>query len=936
MLRFTPSAEEFASERRGSLERADDRLRPLVVAALESGDWVPVTDEVMAIFHDTAVAEEPDFPPLNPSESEPHPLAMRLLQQLQTSLAETGQTEPGPERDEQVERITKWLSTASINAGTEAAATLGPRDGVGVEWVTMNDEAVRSLHRDVEGQVRPVGETFDVGGFDLHYPGEPVGPPDVWIQCRCVLRPTYLNENAQGSRIVAAAASEEERTTAVIVALPAADSPAHDLGPEETHTTLVFMGEQEGLDLDAIRAEVAGYAPSVSANLVVQPTGRDTLGDDEADVVMLPEEPMTSLRNGLIEMPAIRAGLESTEQFPTYTPHMTLGYPTEDYEDPGERATEPIIYDRLALWVGDERYEFPLGGEGEMAEDTETEPVEATEDDEVENDFDPSDLEPLRIYGVLAPEGVWSGDGRQFAAGALEWRDLPLPLAWIPADWGRHDGAVNVGRIDEVWREDGLVKFNGTMNTTDAADQVIQLVAELMMRGISVDVDSALAAVDDEDENRVVFSSARVSSATMCRIPAFAEAFVALGTWDEAPDAQGVDTPVDEPVEMPEEVQARLLERYGSLAMFGHEYEDPETGEVWTLHKAAADSETFKRGPGWITNPKETSRLHRYWTKGPGAAKIRWGTPNDFYRCRTQLAKYLNPIYLNRTCAEWHHDALGIWPGQHAGGTTTMADDEAGPSVLVASAAMTTIPKAWFDAPDVDGPTPLTISDTGRIFGHIATWGTCHIGIGDACTEAPHSVTDYAYFRTGQIMTDAGPVAVGQISLGGGHADLKYGVRPAIAHYDSTSSAVADVAVGEDEHGIWFAGALRDDLTPAKVRELRAASLSGDWRGIRMPNGTWGQELVAALAVNVPGFPIPRAALSIDAGNQTSLVAAAIVPPREMPLDVEAFASAVVASLQRRERATKAMAALKGVTAEERSRRLVAAMSVIQGSESEG
>src|SRR5690606_18057447 len=36
-------------------------------------------------------------------------------------------------------------------------------------------------------------------------------------------------------------------------------------------------------------------------------------------------------------------------------------------------------------------------------------------------------------------------------------------------------------------------------------------------------------------------------------------------------------------------------------------------------------------------------RLRRYWTRGPGAAKIRWGAPGDFKRCVRQLRKYVGP-----------------------------------------------------------------------------------------------------------------------------------------------------------------------------------------------------------------------------------------------------------------------------------------------------
>ena len=75
-----------------------------------------------------------------------------------------------------------------------------------------------------------------------------------------------------------------------------------------------------------------------------------------------------------------------------------------------------------------------------------------------------------------------------------------------------------------------------------------------------------------------------------------------------------------------------------------------------------------------------------------------------------------------------------------------------------------------------------------------------------------------------------------------------------MAHYDNTGTAAADVCVGEDEHGIWLAGAVRPTATDEQIHMLRASAVSGDWR----PLGR-GMELVAALAVNRPGFPITKA-----------------------------------------------------------------------------
>ena len=87
---------------------------------------------------------------------------------------------------------------------------------------------------------------------------------------------------------------------------------------------------------------------------------------------------------------------------------------------------------------------------------------------------------------------------------------------------------------------------------------------------------------------------------------------------------------------------------------------------------------------------------------------------------------------------------------------------------------------------------------------------------------------------------------------------------------------VAIVASGEDPYGIWVAGVVKPGVSPGRLMELRAAKLSGDWRRI---GGMF--RLVAMLAVNVPGFPVPRLRVGMHNGEQVSLVAAGLVPTLE-------------------------------------------------------
>lgn len=222
----------------------------------------------------------------------------------------------------------------------------------------------------------------------------------------------------------------------------------------------------------------------------------------------------------------------------------------------------------------------------------------------------------------------------------------------------------------------------------------------------------------------------------------------------------------------------------------------------------------------------------------------------------------------------------------------------------VSSAIPVNPPAEWFENPKLSKPTHLTITDDGRVFGHIAAWSTHHIGLPYG-TRPPRSASNYAYFRTGSLRTAEGTdVRVGQISLAGGHAALSADARAAVEHYDNTNSAMCDLAAGEDSHGIWVSGALRPGVSPEKLRAFRASSPSGDWRPI---NGKL--ELVAVCSVNVPGFPVAQA--RVASGAVVALVAAGMVlreAPAAPSVDERALVNSVLAQIELENKAKAAAA----------------------------
>lgn len=186
-------------------------------------------------------------------------------------------------------------------------------------------------------------------------------------------------------------------------------------------------------------------------------------------------------------------------------------------------------------------------------------------------------------------------------------------------------------------------------------------------------------------------------------------------------------------------------------------------------------------------------------------------------------------------------------------------------------------PVEWFADPAFHGPTPLTVTDDGRVFGHIATWNTCHQGFSGRCVRPPKSRSNYAYFNLGELRTAEGDrIAVGQVTLDTRHADLAATRRQAELHYEHTGNAVADVRAGEDKHGVWIVGAVRPETPSSALRRFRGSKISGDWRAV---NG--GLELVGALAVNIPGFPVlrPQARVASATGEVTALITGEVEAP---------------------------------------------------------
>jgi hypothetical protein len=475
---------------------------------------------------------------------------------------------------------------------------------------------------------------------------------------------------------------------------------------------------------------------------------------------------------------------------------------------------------------------------------------------------------------------------------------------------------------------DGLAHASGHFLLTPEADEVTALIAEFGRYGVSIDADEAVAEYGDDDI--LMFSDARISAACIVSIPAFAEAFVSLGAHPILDAAtEDLDEEEKECSDDPEDPNYRedCAEEKEEAPPFKAEDATEFTAGYFDEIENFKDLAPGKTedGPGWLTHPVDTDRLRDYWVRGPGAAKIGWGTPGDFNRCRINVAEYVKPQYLSGYCANRHYDALGFWPGEHhSAEDVQVMNGEPGPAISIVASGGWCAPSEWFDDPKLKKPTSMSFREEGdniEVWGHLAQWDVCHIGMNGVCTVAPHSATDYAYFMLGQVDTDAGPRRVGNLTIDTGHAPLSLRARPAQSHYDDTGTVWADVAVGEDEFGIWYHGWVRPGTSEETLYAAKASGkVSGDWREIVRDSGEL--ELVAGLVVNVEGFQKVKPSVGILAGGQVSLVAAGVVEPEAKSgtitvkyglsdEDKKGIAAAVVAELAAKEARRKQVAALR-------------------------
>lgn len=241
---------------------------------------------------------------------------------------------------------------------------------------------------------------------------------------------------------------------------------------------------------------------------------------------------------------------------------------------------------------------------------------------------------------------------------------------------------------------------------------------------------------------------------------------------------------------------------------------------------------------------------------------------------------------------------------------------------LVAAVGGQVFNAKFFTNPNLTGPTKLTITEDGHIYGHVRLHGTCYqygggAGDGGYCVQPPPSACGYAKYMCHSARLDDGrTIDVGAMTFGDGH-ESRGSLYASKRHYNDVATTAAKIAVGDDEFGVWVSGQVVDAYAD-RAYDLLLSPLSGHWEP-DADNGGY-LELMAVHIVVTPGYNVRGIVASFDdEGRTTSLIITTVPEPQESivaALDPAELDAAIDAALMRRE-----AAALAAKTAAEADRK---------------
>jgi hypothetical protein len=518
--------------------------------------------------------------------------------------------------------------------------------------------------------------------------------------------------------------------------------------------------------------------------------------------------------------------------------------------------------------------------------------------------------------GVLALEGIPTSDGRMITEGGLTWRGLPITLQDQLASQPGHDGAVAAGPITNIFRDGQQIRGEGFFDTGDDGQNARRRMAEGTKQGVSVDLTEVVLDLPEDPEDildilfgdgLLIILSARIGAATLVSIPAFEGARLQIvGDMEDVEPAALVasggampegftmqlvfpidtdffsftanpDTPEQETIEI---VTWSPISMYPEGARPAED--DPEADRMGLLEVDVQDPTPDHSISGFTGLGSETYTMQTT-VEVPIEIEFALNAAGTALEGTPVLAEGWSPsqVFTPERMAElWFGQVDRLMIPETMTSTGTSGDDiereilDHMAEPLVASGGLAP-PPDWFARGEYTQPVPFTIEDPDelgmrQIHGHIARWGSCHIGFSGRCVDVPRGL-DYSSFQGDQVpgvvvCADGSRVKAGPIVMDTVHPSLRAKASDAAAHYADTGSLVAQVRCYEDQYGLQIRGWVMPGVDDAQVARLNAADLSPDWRPRANANG--GRGVVAVLAVPVSGFNLGLVASGGTAGRE--------------------------------------------------------------------
>lgn len=154
--------------------------------------------------------------------------------------------------------------------------------------------------------------------------------------------------------------SHDRRVELVVVALPAEDDQVRKYSSEkEPHLTLLYLGENKYDPAELAHViDYLDHAASMVSPFMLEVDRRGELGDKHADVLFFHKryaKEINEFRGYLLQDELINLAYRSVEQFPQWSPHLTMGFPeTPAKKDDREyNRFSYVRFDRISLWTED-------------------------------------------------------------------------------------------------------------------------------------------------------------------------------------------------------------------------------------------------------------------------------------------------------------------------------------------------------------------------------------------------------------------------------------------------------------------------------------------------------------------------------------------------------------------------------------------------------